>query len=141
MKHTKYLVPLLALCLLLAACGSKSSENLPEASVPEPPAVSEPRPEVSEPDASVPDVSQPEPPVTGPSTPFTEEELERARQTALDYYTGTVFDVTELVFEEQMANTVSFTVKCSKGGVKVDPDRAIVLECTDGVWTVVNEGY
>ncbi len=31
--------------------------------------------------------------------------------------------------------------KCSKGGVKVDPDRAIVLECTDGVWTVVNEGY
>ena len=32
-------------------------------------------------------------------------------------------------------------VKCSKGGVKVDPDRAIVLECTDGVWTVVNEGY
>lgn len=95
-----------------------------------------PAPDVSEPDVSGADASVPEPPA-----PFTEEELDQARQAALDYYTGTVFDVSELVFEEQMANTVSFTVKCSKGGVKVDPDRAIVLECTDGVWTVVNEGY
>lgn len=103
---------------------------------------SPPAPSVSEPDVSASDVSQPEGlPVTGPSTPFTEEELDQARQAALDYYAGTVFDVTELVFEEQMANTVSFTVKCSKGGVKVDPDRAIVLEYTDGAWTVVNEGY
>lgn len=97
---------------------------------------SPPAPDVSEPDVSGADASVPEPPA-----PFTEEELDQARQAALDYYTGTVFDVSELVFEEQMANTVSFTVKCSKGGVKVDPDRAIVLECTDGVWTVVNEGY
>ena len=67
--------------------------------------------------------------------------LDQARQAALDYYAGTVFDVTELVFEEQMANTVSFTVQCSKGGVRVDPDRAIVLECTDGGWTVISEGY
>ena len=141
MKHTKYLL-LLPLCLLLAACGPKPPENPPEADLSEPPTISEPEPDVSEPDGSAPDASQPEsPPITGPSTPFTEEELDQARQAALDYYTGTVFDVTELVFEEQMANTVSFTVKCSKGGVKVDPDRAIVLECTDGVWTVINEGY
>ena len=54
-------------------------------------------PDVSEPDVSAPDVSQPEgPPVTGPSTPFTEEELDQARQAALDYYSGTVFDVAEL---------------------------------------------
>lgn len=145
MKHLKYVL-LLTLCLLLAACGPKEpAGNLPEASVSEPPAVSEPEastPDISEPDISAPDVSQLEgPPITGPSTPFSEEELDQARQAALDYYAGTVFDVTELVFEEQLANTVSFTVKCSKGGVKVDPDRAIVLECTDGVWTVVNEGY
>lgn len=101
-----------------------------------------PAPDVSEPDVSAPDASQPEgSPTTGPSTPFTEEELDQARQAALDYYTGTVFDVTELVFEEQMANTVSFTVKCSKGGVKVDPDRSIVLELQSGTWTVINEGY
>ena len=144
MKHAKYLL-LLPLCLLLAACGPKPAENPPEADPSEPPAVSEPEvstPDISEPDVSAPDASQPEgPPVTGPSAPFTEEELNQARQAALDYYSGTVFDVTELVFEEQLANTVSFTVKCSKGGVKVDPDRAIVLECTDGAWTVVNEGY
>lgn len=98
------------------------------------------------PDISEPDVSQPEPDVSGPDTshpsaPFTGEELDQARQAALDYYAGTVFDVTELVFEEQMANTASFTVKCSKGGVTVDPDRSIVLELQDGAWTVVNEGY
>ena len=97
---------------------------------------SPPAPDVSEPDVSGADASVPEPPA-----PFTEEELDQARQAALDYYSGTVFDVTELVFEEQMENTVSFTVKCSKGDVKVDPDRAIVLECTDGAWTVINEGY
>ena len=101
-----------------------------------------PAPDISEPDVSEPGSSQPEaPPVTGPSIPFTEEELDQARQAALDYYAGTVFDVTELVFEEQMANTASFTVKCSKGGVTVDPDRSIVLELQDGAWTVVNEGY
>ena len=62
-------------------------------------------------------------------------------QAALDYYGGTVFDVTELVFEEQMANTASFTVKCSKGGVAVDPDRTISLERKNGAWSVVSEGY
>ena len=132
MRHAKY-IPLLTLCLFLAACGQKPAENPPEASVTEPPAVSEPEPDVSKPDASEPDSSAP--------VPLTREDLAAAHQAALDYYAGTVFEVTELVFEEQMANTVSYTVKCSKGGVKVDPDRAIVLECTDGVWTVVNEGY
>ena len=101
---------------------------------------SPPAPSVSEPDISQPDVPE-DPPVTGPSVPFTGEELEAARQAALDYYAGTVFDVAELVFEEQMANTVSFTVQCSKGGVRVDPDRSIVLELQDGAWTVVSEGY
>lgn len=139
MKHVRYL--LLVLCLALTACGPKSAGDPPEASVSKPdisaPAVSQPGPDVPEPD-----VSQPEgPPVTGPSVPFTEEELDQARQAALDYYAGTVFEVTELVFEEQMENTVSFTVKCSKGGVPVDPDRTITLERQEGVWTTVDEGY
>ena len=99
-------------------------------------------PDLSTPDSSLPDASRPEgPPAQGPAKPFTEAELDQARQAALNYYAGTVFDVTELVFEEQMGNTAGFTVKCSKGGVKVDPDRTIVLECTDGTWTVVKEGY
>ena len=32
-------------------------------------------------------------------------------------------------------------VKCSKGGVKVDPDRTISLERKNGAWSVVSEGY
>lgn len=102
------------------------------------PNLPEPEPESSAPD--VPDEPE-EPDTSHPSAPFTGEELDQARQAALDYYAGTVFDVTELVFEEQMANTASFTVKCSKGSVTVDPDRSIVLELQDGAWTVVNEGY
>lgn len=139
MKCPKYLL-LLLLCLLLAACGPKPAANS-EGDVSSAPDLSVPLPDMSQPD-----VSQPEPDVSGPDTshpsaPFTGEELDQARQAALDYYAGTVFDVTELLFEEQMANTASFTVKCSKGGVTVDPDRSIVLELQDGAWTVVNEGY
>lgn len=88
--------------------------------------------------------ASPEPegaPVTGPSEPFSPEELEAARQAALTYYAGTVFQVHGLVFEEQMGDTAGFTVQCSKGGVRQDPDRSIVLELRDGVWSVVSEGY
>lgn len=60
---------------------------------------------------------------------------------ALAYYAGTVFQVHGLVFEEQMGDTAGFTVQCSKGGVRQDPDRSIVLELRDGVWRVVSEGY
>ena len=132
----KQIIPLLALCLLLAACGP--NETVPETSSSAPGASSS-VPDVSQ---SEPEASQPEePPVTEPSVPFTGEELDQARQAALDYYAGTVFDVTELVFEEQVEHTVSFTVKCSKGGVAVDPDRTISLERQNGVWTIISEGY
>lgn len=94
----------------------------------------EPEPESSSP--------EPEgPPVAEPSEPFSPEELEAARQTALNYYAGTVFEVHELIFEEQMGDTASFCVQCSKGGVRQEPDRRIVLELRDGAWTVINEGY
>ena len=138
MKHTKYLL-LLSLCLLLAACGPKPAENLPEASVSEPPAISEPEvstPDISEPDASTPDSSEAEAPV-----PLTQEELAAAHQAALDYYTGTVFEVETLTEIEPRQGEIAFRVSCSKDGVKVDPDRTISLERQDGVWTVISEGY
>ncbi len=100
---------------------------------------SPPRP--SEPDTSVPDISEPDSSQPEPPVPLTQEEVEAARQAALDYYAGTVFQVQELIYEEQVGNIVSFTVQCSKGGVRVDPDRTISLERQEGVWTVVNEGY
>lgn len=146
MKHLKYILPLM-LCLLLAACGPKSGENPPEASsLPavssqsgstSPPAPDDPpAPDVSEPDVSAPGSSEPEPLV-----PLTREELAAAHQAALDYYTGTVFEVDTLTEIEPRQGEVAFRVSCSKGGVKVDPDRTISLERQDGVWTVVNEGY
>ena len=139
MKYPKYLF-LLPLCLLLAACGPKPAEAPPEASAPKPdisaPAVSQPEPDVSEPDVSAPDSSEAEAPV-----PLTQEELAAAHQAALDYYTGTVFEVETLTEIEPRQGEIAFRVSCSKDGVKVDPDRAIFLERQEGVWTVINEGY
>lgn len=138
MKHAKYIL-LFSLCLLLAACGPKPAENLPEASVSEPPAVSEPEvstPDISEPDVSTPDSSGAEAPV-----PLTQEELAAAYDAAMDYYMGTVFEVDTLTEIETKTGEITFQVSCSKGGAKVDPDRTISLERKNGAWTVVSEGY
>ena len=91
---------------------------------------------MSEPDASTPDSSEPEPLV-----PLTQEELAAAHQAALDYYRSTVFEVDTLTEIEPRQGEIAFRVSCSKGGVKVDPDRTIFLERQEGVWTVINEGY
>lgn len=134
MRHAKY-IPLLTLCLL-ASCGQKLAENPPEASVSEPPAVSQPEPDVLKPDASEPDSSG-----SVLLAPLTREDLAAAHQAAMDYYTGTVFEVETLTEIEPRQGEIAFRVSCSKGGVKVDPDRTISLERQDGVWTVINEGY
>ena len=137
MKHAKYL--LLVLCLALAACGPKEPAPKPS-SVPEVSSqsgsASLSAPDVSEPDVSAPDSSEAEAPV-----PLTREELAAAHQAALDYYTGTVFEVETLTEIEPRQGEIAFRVSCSKDGVKADPDRTIFLERQEGVWTVINEGY
>lgn len=95
-----------------------------------------PAPDVSEPDVSEPDTSVPEPPA-----PLTQEDKAAARQAALDYYAGTVFEVDALTEIEPRQGEITFQVSCSKGGVKVDPDRTISLERKNGAWSVVSEGY
>lgn len=135
MKHTKYLL-LLSLCLALTACGQKLAENPPETDLSKPPAVSEPAPNISEPDVSDPDRSG-----SVLLAPLTAEDLAAAHQAALDYYQGTIFTVDTLTEIEPRQGEVAFQVSCSKGGVKVDPDRTIWLERQDGVWTVISEGY
>lgn len=134
MKHARLL--LLTLCLLLAACGQKLAENPPETDLSKPPAVSEPAPNISEPDVSDPDRSG-----SVLLAPLTVEDLAAAHQAALDYYQGTIFTVDTLTEIEPRQGEVAFQVSCSKGGVKVDPDRTIWLERQDGVWTVISEGY
>lgn len=138
MKHAKYLVPLLALCLALTACGPK--ENTPPAasSAPEVPDVSQPAPDNSLPDASAPDSSEPG---EEPLPPLTEADKAAAYDAACDYYLGTVFEVHSLTEIETQAGEITFQVSCSKGGVKQDPDRTISLERKNDTWSVVSEGY
>ena len=95
-----------------------------------------PAPDASEPDASEPDSSQPEPPA-----PLTDADKAAAEEAALDYYQGTVFVVDSLTEIGPRQGEIAFQVSCSKGGVRVDPDRTITLERQNGVWTVISEGY
>lgn len=77
--------------------------------------------------------------------PLSDAEIEAARQAAVDYYAGTVFEVTSLTaltpdtapFWE---GEIVFRTVCSKSG-EAQPDRSIALERQNGVWTVINEGY
>ncbi len=137
MRHTKYLLPLLALCLLLAACGPKPAASS------EGDASTTPDISVSVPDKSQPDVSQLEPDVSAPETPapLTDADKAAAEDAACDYYLGTVFEVHSLTEISPKEGEITFQVSCSKGGVKQDPDRTISLERKNGVWSVVSEGY
>ena len=140
MRHTKYFLPLLALCLLLAACGPK--EAAPEASSSAPGTSASPaEPDRSVPGAPEPDISQPDASVPEEPAPLTEEDRAGAMDAAYDYYLGTVFEVHSLTEIEPRQGEITFQVSCSKGGVKVDPDRTISLERKNGAWSVISEGY
>lgn len=76
---------------------------------------------------------------------LSDAEIGAARRAAMEYYAGTVFEVTSLtpltpdtaLFWE---GEIVFRVACSKSG-EVQPDRCIALERQSGIWTVINEGY
>ena len=128
---------LLALCLAfsLAACGT---EEKPAASQGQP--VSS-QADASQPDVSQSDVSQPEEPQEEPAPALGDGEKEAARQAALDYYAGTVFQVLDLTEIDPGEGEIAFRVSCAKGGTPVDPDRTITLARREGAWAVVSEGY
>lgn len=107
----------------------------PAASPAEP---SAPEPEISEPEAPGPEQDAPEP---GSPAPLTEEDKAAAEDAAMAYYRNTVFQVDGLKELDVQTERIVFQVRCSKGGEPQDPDRTIVLERQDGVWTVVSEGY
>ena len=103
---------------------------------------SPPAPSVSEPDVSAPDASEPSASSQeDPLPPLTEADKAAAYDAACDYYLGTVFEVHKLVEISTRQGEITFQVECSKGGVRVDPDRTISLERKNGAWSVVSEGY
>lgn len=82
---------------------------------------------------------------------LTDEQIEEAKQAALEYYKETVFTVNTIACIDTWEggtgewkkgdNYCRFSVSVSRGGVVQEPERTILLELTDGTWTVVNEGY
>ena len=128
---------LLALCLAFSLAASGSGEE---------PAAGQSQPvssqaEASQPEVSQPDASQPEEPQEEPAPALGDGEKEAARQAALDYYAGTVFEVLDLTETDPGEGEIAFRVACAKEGTPVDPDRTITLARQESVWTVVNEGY
>ena len=138
MRQIKLLL-LAALCLTLTACGQGSGGTPPEVSAPEP-AVSS-TPAASQPEEDGPEADSSEPEEDPGLLPLTQEELAAAHQAAHDYYKNTVFEDIVLTEIAPREGEISFRVSCTKGGVKVDPDRFISLERQDGVWAVTAEGY
>jgi uncharacterized lipoprotein YehR (DUF1307 family) len=77
---------------------------------------------------------------------LSKEEIEEAKQAALDYYANTVFEVNSIQYMEVGNSLFSegdciFSVKVSKGGVVQEPDRIISLKKNDNTWEIIGEGY
>lgn len=79
--------------------------------------------------------------------PFTEEQIEAAKQAALAYYEDTVFTVDSIeYFTGDLPygggdGCCNFIVGVSKDGIMQEPGRTISLQLNNGIWEVVNEGY
>lgn len=131
----KLLYPLFLALFLLSACGQ--GEAAPEGSV-------SPAPVTATPASTPIPTPSGEPEVPADETlplSLSQEEAEAARQAALDYYAGTVFQVRSLVPRENpREGEITFQVSCHKGGEE-QPERSVSLERQEGIWTVINEGY
>jgi LCP family protein required for cell wall assembly len=73
--------------------------------------------------------------------PWSEEELEAAKQVARSYYSGTVYQVESMEYAETVDGEAKFSVTVSRDGVVQEANRSISLVQEDGSWVVANEGY
>lgn len=139
MKKSFSAMVALAMTLSLAACGG-TRQIYPSA---EPTAADLETPLQTEtPEVTVPPIES-VPPQEAES--LSDAEIEAARQAAVDYYAGTVFEVislTPLTLDTApfWEGEIVFRTACSKNG-EAQPDRCIALERQSGIWTVINEGY
>lgn len=75
-----------------------------------------------------------------------EEDIEAAKKVAMDYYTGTVFEVNSMTCIEHGTNYAAegecnFMVNVSKDGQVQEPNRMISLNRTTDSWEVASEGF
>ena len=143
LKRKLFALLLLAAALLACAC----------ARVPEPSAEERKPQETQEPREPQTGVTGEDPAETEEKDPAAEEpqalsaeEIEAAKQAALDYYAATVFEVNTITFTERGSRLFAdgecnFTVSVSKDGAVQEPDRVIALERDGDAWIVVNEGW
>ena len=143
LKRKLFALLLLAAALLACAC----------ARVPEPSAEERKPQETQEPQEPQTGGTAEDPAETEEKDPAAEEpralsaeEIEAAKQAALDYYAATVFEVDTIAFAERGSRLFAdgecnFTVSVSKDGAVQEPDRVIALERDGDAWIVVNEGW
>jgi hypothetical protein len=84
--------------------------------------------------------------ITDELSSLTTEQIEEAKQVALDYYANTVFEVNAMNYIEAGSSPFSegdcnFSVNVSKDGVVQEPDRIISLKKNGNTWEIVGEGY
>jgi uncharacterized lipoprotein YehR (DUF1307 family) len=77
---------------------------------------------------------------------LSDEDIEEAKQAALDYYANTVFEVNAMNYIEVGSSPFAegdcnFSVNVSKDGVVQEPDRIISLKKNGNTWEIINEGY
>ena len=143
MKKKLFALLLLAAALLACAC----------AKVPEPSAEERKPQETQEPQEPQNEVMGESPAETEEKDSLAEEpralsaeEIEAAKQAALDHYAATVFEVDTITFAERGSRLFAdgecnFTVSVSKDGAVQEPDRVVALERDGDAWIVINEGW
>ena len=72
---------------------------------------------------------------------LSKEEIEKAREAAINYYKETLFEVESFKPVEYNNGQLQFAVRCKKEGKYVDPDRMAIVEQQKGTWKLVAEGY
>jgi hypothetical protein len=77
---------------------------------------------------------------------LSDEDIEEAKQAALDYYANTVFEVNAMNYIEAGSSPFAegdcnFSVNVSKEGVVQEPDRIISLKKNGNTWEIIAEGY
>jgi hypothetical protein len=77
---------------------------------------------------------------------LSDEEIEEAKQAALDYYANTVLEVNTMNYIEVGSRIFAdgdcnFSVNVSIDGVVQEPDRTISLKKNGNTWEIISEGY